>query len=285
MNQFLIGPFGDEAIAALIGAILAAIVAIWLQYVARKRPCQILCREILLSGLVQRGMVGDSRPRLMHGDRELKQPWLLRFHVTNAGADPIVSPVLTFTSKGNFLILAPTYEIKPRRSVEQVQVEMLDESRQLNIGFEYVNSFPLHKEVVYIDLILDGDIGPVEVTGAGVGWSVRQIPLDAIEKTGARYLLAGFTTGLCGLAVLLGLLLISAISNPVAQESFGTLWAQSEIRLGVTAFAFSLLLVFFIGLLGQAQTGFPVYRNFVATMLNLFKWLVSVAGKRMHGHE
>lgn len=77
----IIGPFGDEAVAGLISAIITAVVAYWIYQKGRHNPNIIICEQQSEIKLIRYGL-SEELP-LLYGNEELKNPWIIRLFLTN----------------------------------------------------------------------------------------------------------------------------------------------------------------------------------------------------------
>lgn len=108
----LLGPFGDEAIATLIGAILGVVISLVIHYFQRRRPLHILCQELIRTSLIEipREVVGTASLRF--GDVPVSQLTLSKLRLRNGGDQTITKPTLTIKVFPDVRILAlyPTFE-------------------------------------------------------------------------------------------------------------------------------------------------------------------------------
>ena len=179
----LIGPFGDEAVAALIGALLSAIVAIFLYRRTKKKPQRILCEELQRTSLVWVGEEASELTRIIFGETEVKHLSIAKLKLVNVGSETISNPEICFRTNPEAEVLELRYRIQPRRTdtsrhIHRIisgndSVDSAQGKNEVKLQLDYLNPYAPHQEEVLADLICDGEISRLDVFGSGAGWSVK----------------------------------------------------------------------------------------------------------------
>jgi hypothetical protein len=172
--QSLIGPFGDEAVAGLIGAAISAMVAIGLYHRSRSKPKHIVCTELLRTSLIQVRQEAGEKTRISYNDVDVERLSLVKLQLRNSGTEEICEPQIKIRVKGPKRIVDVLAEISPERSAPPMKVKFAGESaNEIELHLDYINAYSHHKEVFNLDLIVDGKVESLDVLGSGAGWSVQ----------------------------------------------------------------------------------------------------------------
>ena len=259
----IIGPFGDEAVAGLIAAILTAVVAYWIYQKGKHKPNIIICEQQSEIQLIRYGLA-EELP-FLYGSEELQKPWIIRLFLTNIGSTEILEPVITFKIRKSAKILKPRFQISPNREITNSKINQKS-NQEVAIKLDYLNPIKPHKETLKVDLICDGIVENLEVLGSGKGWSVQFKALKQAVRIAFSYtiiglLLIGFST------IYLIFSIISTLLNDInVVNAFNSIWQTNAVRFPVIIFLFSILITAILALIAERQSNIPFYKG-------LFYWL------------
>jgi hypothetical protein len=185
----LIGPFGDEAVAALISAFVTTLVALFLYYRGKGKPQYLVCEEVLRTSVVEvKEEMEERRVRISYGGQEVQNLSLLKLKLYNSGSETIKDANIGISLNEEVKILDPRFETVPKLSASEDWIILPHDERELTnqkaFRIKYLKPFKPYKQWIGIDFICDGEIREVDIFGDGEGWTVK--PLLGIAKERRR---------------------------------------------------------------------------------------------------
>lgn len=256
--QNLFGPFGDEAVASLLGAALAAIVAYWLHQKGKKKPNIILCEQYTHIELISYGLA-EVLP-FSYGDHVLKNPWLIRMWLTNIGATVINRPSITFSTSASVKLLKPRFLITPEREIQFVNIEQRSE-HSVTITLDYLNPLEHHKEELIVDLICDGEVEDIKVSGSGAGWSVQYKALRESARIAFSFAMTGLMILVIAGTIVTIKIIESILTDSKVSQAFVSLWNNGSIRFATLVLLAAILIVAILAIVAERRSGFPFYKQ------------------------
>lgn len=257
--QNLLGPFGDEAVAAFITAFVSAIVAYWLHRRSRERPTIIECREVGRLNLIPVG-VAEVFP-FSYGNVILQRPWLIRMELVNKGTTAIKMPSITFEVSESVKMLQPRLQVEPERRMESVHVSR-DRPNSITITLDYLNPVQAHREKLTVDLICDGDAETVKVLGGGEGWSVLLRTSEELLRTAYAFLLPSLMIVVVAIIASIAILIRNISADPSVSQALISLW-DGSIRTAVLLFLAGTAFAAFLVRWGELKTGVSFFYGFL----------------------
>jgi hypothetical protein len=190
--QSLIGPFGDEAVAGLIGVAITALVAIVLHYRGQTKPKHIVCVEMVRTSLFYVREEAEAKTKVRYNDIDVKQLSLVKLRLYNSGSEEICEPWIKIIVKGPKRILDIVPKVSPERPTPNLQVIYIrtegdDNASEIEFQLDYVNAYSDHREEILIDLVSDGEVESLDVLGSGAGWSVQFKSQEALTAQLKRF--------------------------------------------------------------------------------------------------
>lgn len=176
--QSLIGPFGDEAVAAIIAAVMSAVLTIWVTRRSRSKPKHINCTEVERTSLYYVREEVEGKTKVTYNDIDVKQLSLVRLNLRNSGSEEICGPWIKVKVRGPKKILDIVSRVSPERPISNLEVkhirsEVDGDASEIEFQLDYINAYSDHREEILIDLVSDGKAKSLDVLGAGAGWSVQ----------------------------------------------------------------------------------------------------------------
>jgi hypothetical protein len=172
----LVGPFGDEAVAGLIGAAISGFIAILLHFLSRKRPQYLVCEEIGRTSLeiMEEAQEGTE---IRYGGQEVERLSLTKLRIHNHGSEALKDAhfVVQFNPEVK-IVGKPSFTVRPeqdRKQVLSIEEKQPLESDEKRFHLHFLNAYRPHRQEVIIDFICDGQITNIKVLGSGPGWSVK----------------------------------------------------------------------------------------------------------------
>lgn len=257
--QNLLGPFGDEAVAAFITAILSAIIAYWLYQRSKQKPNIILCEQYTQLELIRYGLA-EALP-FSYGDKVLQKPWLIRMWLVNVGSAAIKQPAITFEVAESVKMLTPRFEIEPKRQLQFANVEQKSPN-SVTITLDYLNPRQPHKENLLVDLICDGEVDEIKVFGSGEGWSVQYRTLHKALRTAFSYAIFGLLILTLSFIIFVVTLTKNILTDASVSQALLSLWKNRPIQLSTFALIGAVILTAILALLAERKSGIPFYRPF-----------------------
>ena len=254
------GPFGDEAVAALIAALTSALVAYWLHKRSVQKPSVIACRQTAQFELIHQGFA-EILP-FTYGDIVLQNPQLIRLVVENLGSEVIRQPSMTFEVSESAKMFEPRVRVVPERAMETFKI-VRGSPRSATVTLDYLNPVTPHNEILIVDLVCDGGVDSVRAYGSGEGWSVQYMAYHEAWRVAGVYGFAGLSILAVALLVFIAGLVHGLVTDAFALQNLTSLWHNSAIRLGTTVLAGAAALVAVLALWAERKSGVSFYRVFL----------------------
>lgn len=181
-GDFLSWLFSDAGAGWVFG--IVSLLAVIISYVGRKRPNRIVIREVLRSTLGN--FMGEFKKdiQILVDGKRVFQLGQIDVEIYSEGSTPVTAPVITLTVPAHSKILDVAVE---------AQDDCLATSEIVNnkgiIKIPFLNPVREHGHFLKASIIVDGNMDNVEVTGSGVGWSVRHLRTIATDEVVSRMFL------------------------------------------------------------------------------------------------
>lgn len=186
-NDFLSWLFSDAGAGWVFGFV--SLFTVIIAFIGRKRPTRVVFREVLRSSLGNFRDEFKKSIQILVDGKMVKELGQIEVEIYNDGTSPITSPAITLTMPPYSKILDIAVETQEDFSVNS---EIIDNKG--TIKFPYLNPVREHGHFIKASVIVDGNMKNLEVTGSGVGWSVRHLPTITTDEVMARmfiFLLGG----------------------------------------------------------------------------------------------
>lgn len=205
----LLGPFGDEAVAGLIGVLMTTLVVIIRDIIRRKKPHYLVCEETHRTSLE---VMKEAREgtEVHYGGRKVSRLSVMKLRLHNRGSDVLkdASFIVRFNPEVK-IVGTPTFTVVPEQDQKLIlpseEDELSESENEKRFRISHINDFRLYKQVAIIDFICDGEITDVAVLGSGPGWAVKSWSIndkakirDIFKKTEQGLILSAFLLFMLG---------------------------------------------------------------------------------------
>jgi len=181
------------------------VITLTIQWISRRKPKRIVCREVAKTSLVRIERKAAERISIQFDRKIVGHLAQLETEVTNSSPEEIQDIDLTFTFGSATRILQTVVTVDPPNENYEFQVTR-QATNSVVVHLPYLNSRKLHSQVVTATFICDGSIEKTGVSGGGVGWSVSYQP--AFKKASDRRIiktLAGVISAIFAMTALVAL--------------------------------------------------------------------------------
>lgn len=147
--------------------------------------------------------------RISYGGQEVQSLSLLRLRLFNSGSQTIRDADIRIRLNAGVKILQPRFKMKPESATGENIITFQPSLvlRQKTFHIKYLKPFKAYKQWIGIDLIYDGEIRDLDISGDGEGWTVK--PPSAMVRERKRLQTALYTIfGVSLLALLAGTFLL-----------------------------------------------------------------------------
>lgn len=257
MNN-IIGPFGDQAIAALISALITVLVSYWIFRKGKPKPNIIICEQLSEIQLIRYGLA-EELP-FLYGSEELKNPWIIRLLLTNIGSTEILEPNIIIKVDESAKILKPRFQINPYREIINSKIDQKSD-QEITLKLDYLNPIKPHNETLKIDLICDGIVENLTITGSGKGWSVQFKALKQALRIAFSYAFIGLIILGISTIYLIFSVIKALFSDPNVFNAFNSLWQSNSIKFPIIVFLLSILITSILALIAERQSKIQFFKE------------------------
>jgi hypothetical protein len=162
--------FYTNAPAAWISAVVAT-VGFVLVLRSRKKPKRVVVREVEKSSLVRIWPSVRDKIHMTFNGHPVQNLGQIDLEILNEGSEVISHPGFEVSLADGSTILDVLLTPIDPHATAQVN------ANRVVIVLPYLNPYAEHKQVVKLSILVDGDTEHVAVSGDGVGWSTRRVPL------------------------------------------------------------------------------------------------------------
>jgi len=171
------------ALASVVG--LSGWAAVVFSWRRRSRPTRIAVKEVLHENNFVRlvGQVSAGKVQVLLDGKPVSQPSKARWLIYNEGSTVLRDVKIDFHFVGCTPIVRA---IDPGGN----DCNLSALGHQLEIHFPYMNPKREHKAQSTLDVLADGPLDRVEISGYGPGWSVHTISVEQIVRRWGRRVVA-----------------------------------------------------------------------------------------------
>lgn len=232
MERFFAWLFSAAGAAWIVGII--ALIGLLLSLLHRKRPNKLVCKEVARISLIKIRKEVRDMINVSFNKTPVKNLALVEMDIFNKGSEVIRDILLTVKFSENTKVLGNSFKFFPENLA--VTTDSI-ESNRVKIKIPFLNPFHLHKHIIRLNMLCDGDIEKFKVIGSGEGWSVQSLRFPSKKELEKRL----WKTAA---ALFIELLLAWFVYIPFIERHWGI--SSSEYSLRAFLAGLPLILIFFI---------------------------------------
>lgn len=177
----LIGPFGDEAVATIIGVVLGS----FLTYLmVRVRPRRIRCSELATLFPLYKGIPVEIS-KVKYDERPVKNLAVARLLLQNQGQRVIEEPGISIEVDGAVALLDVTSNMSDQRYTYTHTTA--PSGLKIVLTLDYLNPTKQYGEDFLINLVFDGQAKALDVKGSGPDWSIEFVSRETQRRRRLRW--------------------------------------------------------------------------------------------------
>lgn len=173
-NSPWIGAFGT-----IIGAVIGGLFA-W--FARRIKPNLVTCREAEIGSLVRISKMVRKRISVTFDGQTIHDLAAVDFEINNEGADPIENAEIAFSAPEGTKILDMDVEPKPT----DLKWDKTIAPQKATLKISCLNPSGAHGHLFKVNLVCDGVVEELKVSGHGKGWSIRMVRLPSTRTMSLR---------------------------------------------------------------------------------------------------